>query len=296
VDPLEALRRGRRRVSLFAGVLAALAFVSAALSAHAARRDGVLERATAASDASRSAWGRNNWPSWLGVSWVVPGPHPITFAIMAALLGFAIARIPGAAIAASLAAGAPIALRRRRRVLARTTEAEQLTDAVAAVGAGLRAGLSLAQSIRYAANETGQPLRRSLAGIGDRTTLGMPLGDSIDVWADGLGGRDARLVAGVLRLHRKSGGDLPSVLDRLAETLRQRRAAAREIRSLTAQGRMSGAILGLLPVAFFCFIALTAPHDLSVALASPVGVTSIVTGFAMQLAAFLWIRALLRVS
>jgi tight adherence protein B len=222
--------------------------------------------------------------------------RPITMAMIAAVAGFALARVPGAAIGAVASTGAPIVVRRRRMLRDRAVENEQLTDAVSSVGAGMRAGLSLAQSIRFAAEESGPPLRQSLVGIGDRTALGMSLGASIDLWADVQGGRDARLVAAVLSLHRRSGGDLPSVLDRLADTLRQRRAATREIRSLTAQGRMSGAILGLLPIAFFCFIALTSPHDLAVALESPFGVTAIVAGLSMQAAAFLWIRALLRVA
>ncbi|MEX2100950.1 MAG: type II secretion system F family protein, partial [Actinomycetota bacterium] len=110
------------------------------------------------------------------------------------------------------------------------------------------------------------------------------------------GGGDARLVVGVLGMHRRSGGDLPGVLDRLAATLRDRRAAARELRSLTAQARMSGAILGLLPIGFFGFLALTAPDDLSVALAAPAGRAAIAVGFVLQGAAFVWIRRLLRVA
>jgi len=82
----------------------------------------------------------------------------------------------------------------------------------------------------------------------------------------------------------------------LAETLRQRRSAAREVRSLTAQARMSGAILGFLPIGFFCFLAITARSDVQAALSTPAGITAVVVGFAMQGAAFLWIRSLLRVA
>jgi len=126
--------------------------------------------------------------------------------------------------------------------------------------------------------------------------MGMPLGASIDIWAGGEEGADFRLTASVLQLHRRIGGDLPSVLDRVAHTLSERRAAAREASSLTAQARLSGAILGFLPIGFFLFLTLLSPKDMAAAYRSPAGVIAIVGGFAMQGAAFLWIRSLLRVG
>jgi tight adherence protein B len=103
-------------------------------------------------------------------------------------------------------------------------------------------------------------------------------------------------MAAVLQMHRRSGGDLPSVLDGLASTLRDRRAGHRELRSLTAQARLSGAILGLLPIGFFAFLGVTAPDDLSAAFAAPGGRAAIVVGFTLQACAFVWIRRLLRVT
>jgi hypothetical protein len=67
--------------------------------------------------------------------------------------------------------------------------------------------------------------------------------ESIDAWALDVGGPDARLVAGVLKLHRRTGGSLAASLENLAGTLRDRRASARELGSLTAQARLSATIL-----------------------------------------------------
>jgi Flp pilus assembly protein TadB len=85
-------------------------------------------------------------------------------------------------------------------------------------------------------------------------------------------------------------------LDQIVVTLRDRRAAATEVRSLTAQARLSGAILGFLPVGFFLFLSATSKKDIAAAYHSPVGVTAIATGFALQAGAYLWIRRLLRVE
>jgi tight adherence protein B len=126
------------------------------------------------------------------------------------------------------------------------------------------------------------------------------LGVEVDVVLEGIaariGGADARLVTGVLRLHRRTGGALASALDDLAATLRARRDGARELRSLTAQARLSAAILGLLPLGFFLFLSVVARGDVESAFRTPAGATAIGLGLALQGAAFVWIRRLLRVE
>jgi tight adherence protein B len=85
-------------------------------------------------------------------------------------------------------------------------------------------------------------------------------------------------------------------LDGLVGTLRSRRDGARELGSLTAQARLSAAILGLLPFGFFLFLSVVARRDVEAAYQSPVGASAIGIGIALQGAAFLWIRRLLRVE
>jgi len=103
-------------------------------------------------------------------------------------------------------------------------------------------------------------------------------------------------VGGILQLHRRTGGDLPRVLDQLAATLRQRADAARELRGYTAQARLSGTILGGLPIGFFLFLSLTSRNDIAAAYQTPIGAGAIVLGLLLECAAFVWIRSLLRVD
>ncbi len=173
---------------------------------------------------------------------------------------------------------------------------EQLVDAVTGLSAALRAGLSVEQALRFVAAEASAPLKDALADLVRSLDLGLPLTDALDAWAAGEASADPRLVAGVLRLHRRSGGDLPTVLDQVGATLRERRAAAQEVRALTAQARLSGLILGLLPVGFFAFLFVTSRADIQAAFHSPVGVASVLVGLALESAAFLWIRHLLEVA
>lgn len=172
----------------------------------------------------------------------------------------------------------------------------QLADTISAIAAATRTGMSLLQAVELAAEQATDPIAIPLRDVVRRIRLGVPLEDSLDGWIGAMPVPDVRLAVGVLRLHRAVGGVLAPTLEGLARTLRERRAAVRELRSLTAQARLSGAILGLLPVGFFGFLWLASRSDMVVAARSPAGRTAIALGLALDLVAFFWIRRLLRVD
>jgi tight adherence protein B len=212
------------------------------------------------------------------------------------VVGALVAGPPGAAMGAIGAITIPVVRARRKKARRAERMQEQLAEAVSVIAAGLRAGQSLLQAISLAADDVGAPLGTTLRELADRVSLGVPFPRSLAGWVAEVRVAEARLIAGVLSLQRRTGGDLPVVLDRLARTLRDRQAAAREVRSLTAQARLSGAILGFLPIGFFLFLSVTSRRDIAAAYHSSTGAMAIATGLLMQGAAFLWIRRLLRVE
>lgn len=228
-------------------------------------------------------WKRDAIPGWMVwsvagaiVSWLVFGP------------------VTG--LAGGVAGGVAWHARSRRRARSLAAERdEQVVDAVVSVTAAIRAGQSVSQALAFAATESAPPMRDPLRRLDGSLRVGVPLEEALHDWTSEIDTDDARLVAGVLGLHRRSGGDLPAVLDQVVETLRERRAAAREVRALTAQARMSGTILGVLPFGFFAFLWLTSRSDIEGALRSPAGVAVIGLGLVLEGLAFLWIRALLEV-
>lgn len=220
-------------------------------------------------------------------------------AVMAAACGLA-----GWSLAGSLGALAgvvggvvlPPALDRRAAAKERVALRGQLADAVASIAGGLRAGRSLSSAIELTASESTPPLRERLQAIVDQGAVGVSLDDSLGAWSQRDRDDDTRLIVAVLRLHHRSGGDLAAVLDGLAHTLRERSAAASEVMALTAQARLSGTVVGLLPVGFLGFLAVTSPRDLAAAYRTPLGFWAIVIGLALDAGAYLWIRAMLRVE
>ena len=188
----------------------------------------------------------------------------------------------------------PRFMRRRRARAGQSMVESQLAAAVSGVAAALRAGLSLSQSIRFAAAEAEPPVAESLLAVAHREELGVPLEESIARWSDGAASADVRLVADVLRLH--VGAGLPRVLDHVCRALRERETTRREVSSLTAQARLSGTILGLLPIGFFAFLSIVSRHDMAAAYSSPIGLAAIVLGLVLDGLAFLWIRKLVAVA
>lgn len=223
-------------------------------------------------------------------------PRSFVVPLVAGAAGFVLSGLIGAC----LGAAAVLATRRVRRFRsARASIArrdEQLADAIGALTAAVRAGMSVPQAITYAAREAEPPIADELGRVAADLEVGVPLSDAVAAWSQRTGSDDAGLVLGALDLHRRSGGDLPAVLDQVTSTIRERVAVAREVRALTAQARLSGWILGILPIGFFAFLWLTSRRDIEGALATPTGIASVSIGLALEAGAFLWIRSLLEVA
>lgn len=247
-----------------------------------AARRGELERRVPGPAAARSGAGRTV-PTW------------IVWSVVSAGAGYAVSGVVLGA-AGALAGAIAWRWRERRRVRALDTERdEQLIDMVTSITAAVRAGQSVPQALSFAAAETRLPLRASLERLDTALDLGVPIDEAIGAWTREVDTGDARLLAGVLTLHRRSGGDLPSVLDEVIGTLRERRAAVREVHALTAQARLSGTILGVLPFGFFAFLWLTSRSEIEGAFRSSAGVIAIGLGLVLEGLAFVWIRHLLEV-
>lgn len=257
------------------------AVVATALAGMTVRREAVRGRVRHAPP-QRAGWevdGRRLWiPAVLAVTGFAVGR---AFGAFIALIAWLVMRRVGA--------------HRSRRTVAALRD-EQLGDAIGALTSGIRAGLSVPQALAYTAREAEPPLAEELGVLVASLDAGVPAATAVATWTERMGTDDARLLGSVLELHRRSGGDLPAVLDQVAAAIRERVAAAREVRALTAQARLSGLILGLLPIGFFAFLWLTSRREIEGALATTAGVTSIAIGLVLEVGAFVWIRRLLEVA
>jgi tight adherence protein B len=279
----------------FAGWLAARALASGHRRMIASRL-GLERRPTALrfrlpTPASLTAWAEAR--SWPGQPW--------TFVLALGLCAFAGAAVgdylAGPVTAVAGAAGGPFVLTSilsRRSAAEHVRAEEHLQEAILALAAATRAGLSIRRAVEEAARDAGSPLDSELAGVIDR----LEVGDSLEAALSRLGSRlelpDVGLVVTVLSLHRRTGGDLPMMLEQVAEVVGDRVRARREVRAITAQGRASGAILAVLPVAFVALLSGTGGEALGAFYRMPLGAGLLLAGLACEALGFWWIRRIVR--
>jgi tight adherence protein B len=201
-------------------------------------------------------------------------------------------------LVAGMAIGAALPrLLKGRSVRTREQDLErQLAEVAESTAMAVRSGLSIGQALELAGEEADEPMSDVLARFANERRLGVPFEDALRRLGDHLRTADARLFALVVSIHARSGGNLSGALDEVAATIRHRIAVRRELRALSAQGRISGAILGALPIAFFLVLAATSHRELGPVYRSPAGIAMVSSGLFMECLAFVWIRRLLRVE
>ncbi len=212
------------------------------------------------------------------------------------LLGLLILPIPMALILAGAAAVVPvIVLHRRRRGRLREFQV-QLPATLNLLSGSMRAGFSFAQGLESVANEATQPTRRELQRVFTESRLGRPIEDALEDSANRMSSVDLMWAVMAIRIQREVGGNLAELLDTVADTMKQRERIRLEIKALTAEGRFSGWILGLFPVAFAGILYLVQPDYMSVLFSETFGIIAVIACAIMTFIGFIWLRKILQIE
>lgn len=187
-----------------------------------------------------------------------------------------------------------LALRWGDRRVARLEQ--QLPDALLVQAAALRAGHSILRSLRAVSEEIPSPLREEIATTVRELDLGASIEDALEHLRTRAGGKDLELWVTSMLVHKMTGGNLAQSVEDLASRIRARLHLRGEVRALTAQGRLSGAVVAAAPLAFFAILSITSKEQMDVLFTTPLGLTVLVIGVAMELIGFVWIRRILRVK
>ncbi len=171
-----------------------------------------------------------------------------------------------------------------------------LPDALEAMARALRSGASLHQAVGEAATTTPGSLGVDLGDVAHEASHGRALTDALDRWAMRRPLPGVRLATSALGLGAEAGGAQARALDGVAATLRSRQAVGREVRALSSQARMSGAVITLAPLGFSALAAATDERTASFLLATPLGLVCLTLGLALDGAAALLMQRLSRVE
>jgi tight adherence protein B len=135
----------------------------------------------------------------------------------------------------------------------------QLEMILRMMAGALRVGLGLRQSMILVAEEMPDPARREFQRIIGRTNIGIGINDALDEMARSLPAAEVIMMSRAIRVQSQTGGDLATVLETLASTIKDRRRIYRKMSALTAQGKAGAWIIGILPVLVGSFVVFTQP-------------------------------------
>jgi tight adherence protein B len=174
--------------------------------------------------------------------------------------------------------------------------AEQLPDALMLVAAAIRAGASLPLALRQMSLEMAAPCGQEFELMLREQRLGVTLHDALGSLERRMRGDDLRLFTAAVRIAGDSGGNLAETLERLADSTRRKLTVEAKIRALTAQGRLQGWIMTLLPIAVAAALFAIEPEAMAPLLASWQGwiVCGVIT--VLEIAGLLFIRRIMDID
>jgi tight adherence protein B len=159
---------------------------------------------------------------------------------------------------------------------------DQIGDALVVMSNSLRAGFSFLQSMEMVSREMPVPISVEFARTLREMNLGTPTEEAMTHLAKRIGSDDLDLVVTAVLIQRQVGGNLAEVLDNISHTIRERVRIKGEIKTLTAQGRISGMVIGFLPVAITAFLFIINPSYMMTLFTNPIGLMIVIAGVISQ--------------
>ena len=213
-----------------------------------------------------------------------------------AVVGF-LTRTPVLAIPMlGLGPAAMLAIVNRRLARQRTLFGEQLASHLQEVASAMRAGHSLVGGLRTIVDSAIEPMRTEFERVLADEQLGVPLDVALQPTARRMASDDVKQVALVAALHERTGGNMATVLDHVAEGVRERFELRRELQSLTAQARLSRWIVTLLPPGLMLVISIEDPSYLQPLFRTSGGVLLLLAALGMVITGSLVMKAIVRVE
>ncbi len=180
---------------------------------------------------------------------------------------------------------------------------KQLPDTITLLANGLRAGSSFLQAVELVVRESRPPVSTEFSRVIREVNLGLPFEQAMENMVRRVRSDDLELMATAINIQHTVGGNLAEILDSIAFTIRERIRIKGEIRTLTAQQRLSGYVVGFLPIGLAGFLFVAAPNFMEPmfakppeALGLPLGVVILFLGGFMMFIGFMLIRKIVDIE
>jgi tight adherence protein B len=185
-----------------------------------------------------------------------------------------------------------VASRRNKRV---ARFENQFPEALDLMSRAMRAGHAFPTAVKMAGEELPEPLGRDFRLLFDEMNYGVPAADALKNLAERVPLTDVSYFVIAVLIQRESGGNLAELLDKIASIVRERLKLMGEIRTLSAEGRLSAQILVALPFVMAFTINLVNPQFMAILWTDPAGLKLIGVALFMMLLGILWMRKIIRI-
>jgi tight adherence protein B len=167
---------------------------------------------------------------------------------------------------------------------------EGLADMITTIVGSLRAGFSFPQALKSVAEEASSPIKEEMDYVLKEMQYGKGIEDALNDLNERMPSEDLDLMIQAILIQRQVGGNLATVLDKIIETIRDRTKIQRQITTLTAQGRLSGYVIALLPVILGFLLYLIQPDYIGGLFRHPIGLTMVGAGVISGIIGFILIK------
>lgn len=173
---------------------------------------------------------------------------------------------------------------------------DQMDYSLNLLTASIRSGHSLVKAIEIVAIQSEAPTSQEFAKALNSMRLGRDLGDSLMEIAERMKSQELEWMVQSINIHREAGGNLTEMFETVVATIKDRNSIRVLIRTLSTDGRISGQVMSILPLAVILLFTLQNPESFAVFLTDPVGNFMLALAVGLYLVGILWIQKIVRVK
>ncbi|MBR4171436.1 MAG: type II secretion system F family protein [Kiritimatiellae bacterium] len=172
----------------------------------------------------------------------------------------------------------------------------QLVEALSSMSNALRAGFSINQAFETVVQSGEKPIAQEFGVMLQQMRVGMNFYDAMQSLDKRVGSDDLTLVVTAIDIARRTGGNLTEIFDKIGQTIRERMRIERRVMTLTAQGRLQGLIVALMPVILGILMTAIKPEMMLPFLQSSMGIMSIAVSAGLIVLGWLVIRKIIKID
>jgi tight adherence protein B len=212
--------------------------------------------------------------------------------VLATIFGLPLLAVIGAGVVGGAVPLLYVVNAKRKRLI---TFEQQLPDALDLMGRAMRAGHAFSGALKMVGDEMPEPVAGEFRITFDEINFGISLQDALQNMATRVPSADLRFFVIAVLIQRETGGNLSELLDNISALIRARLKLMGTIRVLSAEGRFSAWILGILPFAVGAFIYFVSPQFMSMLWTDPTGLKMVWIMLVAMVVGIFWMRQIVRI-